>query len=827
MCYHTDTDLTHLIDTRIMKPLSTRRLTWRIRRLSREGFTRFIADLWSAAGWQTEIDGSLVIARQNDRTQHILVGYAGWLSQWRRPTPIEADIDVVVSPTRWNPRVPEGPTVVDIDDLHERLRYAISPEDASRLTQTHLGVPFRYTPRRIRPPVDPARVGLVALAVMLFVLTVISLTVLGIPGVIEPGEATQTTVPIENTTIEPPGSAVADADHALTTNSSAGVAIGPTVIIGTSNGLRAFGAQDGTPIWTRADLDDTWRAAPTAANGTIFTSDRSGTVHALRADSGLTRWNASISNTSISASPTIIDETVLIGTHEHGVVALNASDGTPRWNASVLDRISHPPTPMKDGVIISNASGAIEARSVDTGTHLWDVETHTDLSNPTTLARDERVVVISADGRFVGVDSTDGSVDWETDVNASLITAQSTLRNETVYSILDNGSVVALDSDTGTVEWTTPVTPAGLLPPASVTEETVFMAGLDSRLYGIDKESGNLTVQTFPLIVPMDRPITSDETSAYLLLGNGELLAFSPEDGSIHWEQQILDIPVTPDSIAELNPGQDQSLTISRTRSTVPIVMDAARDGSAMDTFSQNSSGAPVHTPAVDSPDPNTPFIASDMDAPDIVDVGDTVTLRADIGHSGPDTAPVEVQLLANDHALVTEAVVLESGERKELTFEHESPDTSGSVTYALVANEERVTSNVSIRRPATFEITELTVEEPPRPGEEIRVDAIVKNTGDSAGTQEVVVRFDNGSAQHQERSIGPGETEELSIWIDPQDQSADGMEVEFSTADDSAAVMVDLPNRTTALVYQYATLVTGIGLVGLGWTLVRLRRMD
>jgi hypothetical protein len=131
-----------------MVPPSPEAFAARLRSLPPEQRARFVADLLSARGWQTDRDGCRITASAGDRTRHISVG---------RPRP-DADVDeVVVVPSRIDrlaSALPghSGPavgradvTVVGPDDLHERLLYAIDRGRAATLYRDHFGATLAET----------------------------------------------------------------------------------------------------------------------------------------------------------------------------------------------------------------------------------------------------------------------------------------------------------------------------------------------------------------------------------------------------------------------------------------------------------------------------------------------------------------------------------------------------------------------------------------------------------------------------------------------------------------------------------------------------------
>lgn len=154
-----------------MAPPTLAEFTARFRALDADQRAAFVADLFAAAGWETERDGRAVVATARGETRRLAVG---------RPPP-DAEVDAVVTvPSRaatllgrlaWRPTALAGGTgtaedgSVDVASLHERLLYAVDRDRAARLYRAHFDVEFDTGPRR--DGLEP--VGRTALAALLVV----------------------------------------------------------------------------------------------------------------------------------------------------------------------------------------------------------------------------------------------------------------------------------------------------------------------------------------------------------------------------------------------------------------------------------------------------------------------------------------------------------------------------------------------------------------------------------------------------------------------------------------------------------------------------------
>lgn len=132
----------------------------RLRELDHEQLVRFVAALWDGTGWDTRIDGPVVVASRADSTQRLLVLPPSRFPRLRKAPETDRPVDQVVLPRLVDdgtalPRKSPSAPLVDAASLRNRLLYAIDSEHGERLATEHLGV----SPRGKQwQPRDPALV---------------------------------------------------------------------------------------------------------------------------------------------------------------------------------------------------------------------------------------------------------------------------------------------------------------------------------------------------------------------------------------------------------------------------------------------------------------------------------------------------------------------------------------------------------------------------------------------------------------------------------------------------------------------------------------------
>jgi hypothetical protein len=115
-----------------------------IRRLERDRVASFVAALWAAGGWDTEVDGNFVIVERDGECKRLAVTDPPRriLDQWGSPA-VPEDADAVVPLGDGERTVATEPPTIDASALRDRLLFGIEPDAANRICETHFGVPAR------------------------------------------------------------------------------------------------------------------------------------------------------------------------------------------------------------------------------------------------------------------------------------------------------------------------------------------------------------------------------------------------------------------------------------------------------------------------------------------------------------------------------------------------------------------------------------------------------------------------------------------------------------------------------------------------------------
>lgn len=220
------------------------------------------------------------------------------------------------------------------------------------------------------------------------------------------------------------------------------------------------------------------------------------------------------------------------------VYAIDAATGQARWEASVSTDTTQ--TTAFDAEVYHDTvyvgvwrqtnplSGGLAALDGRTGTKLWYTE-----------------FVRSAPGR-------DGGSHGHVAFWGNLVIAP-----------VGDGQIFGVERTTGRIVWSAPPPPEQIyalndfLRNVAVSAGVVIATSTANTLYGYDAASGDvLWKRTFN--EPSDLGLTADDSTAFVALGSGGLVALNARDGQTRWRWgSFVFAPPAPDKVA-IWPGQDR-----------------------------------------------------------------------------------------------------------------------------------------------------------------------------------------------------------------------------------------------------------------------------
>lgn len=250
------------------------------------------------------------------------------------------------------------------------------------------------------------------------------------------------------------------------------------------------------------------------------------------------------SNGSVQAEVTYDSNHIFFGCWGGDVYCLDASTSQKIWHTSVKSDVLSQIAIQDHTAYVGTAGGELIALNSDTGKLIWK----TQLGGPievSPVVQKDIIYVGSGAPAFYAINRKDGKIIWKTPVGGMCRVKPLMLGNKIFFGCWDN-SFYALDSSTGKLLWKTPIgqylgySPANCNP---VTDGThVFVTGQplsdnDPDLYCLDPETGKIvwSIHNPGKSILGIGGLYADKDRLYAVAMSGEVLCFSPKDGSMIW----------------------------------------------------------------------------------------------------------------------------------------------------------------------------------------------------------------------------------------------------------------------------------------------------
>ncbi|MBB3033170.1 outer membrane protein assembly factor BamB family protein [Alteriqipengyuania lutimaris] len=250
------------------------------------------------------------------------------------------------------------------------------------------------------------------------------------------------------------------------------VADGTLYTIDTAGTIHALDAETGARIWEyRADIASDLRGAAfggglAVAGNRLFASGGTGKVVALDTANGAEIWSATPAG-PLRDSPTLAFNLVLVVTQDNRIIALDQSDGSISWQesgsvaqAGVFGIAS--PAAGQGTVVAGYSSGELVAYRYENGRVLWsDALARTSISTEVgsisdidadPIIQDGRVYALGQGGRMAAYELVTGQRIWE--LNLSGISTPA-LAGEWLFTLTSDARMLAIARATGKVRWIT------------------------------------------------------------------------------------------------------------------------------------------------------------------------------------------------------------------------------------------------------------------------------------------------------------------------------------------------------------------------------------
>jgi outer membrane protein assembly factor BamB len=295
------------------------------------------------------------------------------------------------------------------------------------------------------------------------------------------------------------------------------------------------------PLWAPIQLDKVSRTGVTVDGQTAFLGDNAGTVYAIDISSGKILWNQSVGgylDTPLAATGGKVYATVRSALTKAGaVVALNESDGKIAWSYEVKRSTILSAAAVGSGRVVFGAAllasnGTLQIptlKAIDAvrGTLAWSVSLNAPLGPsgaPSIVSG--AAICFDFDGQVSAYDLATGRRRWDFALNEPNRRASPLVIGPQVLVETANGLLVALDSSTGELVWRS-ATGTGLLRDALATSDGIVMVrgGVHAGLVAFVHDPGGSLVRVASPTTPNMGKILAGWVAAAIPLAALLLLA--------------------------------------------------------------------------------------------------------------------------------------------------------------------------------------------------------------------------------------------------------------------------------------------------------------
>lgn len=244
------------------------------------------------------------------------------------------------------------------------------------------------------------------------------------------------------------------------------------------------------------------RLKPVIHNGTIYTADVSGLIHAVNKHNGLMKWTNQLKYNLVSG-PALGSGYLAVGSSNASVTLLNQSDGQQVWQKKVSGEVLSPPVITSGRVIAKTIDGKVYAFNVKDGKQLWMADHGAPSlilkasSSPVVMGN--LVLIGFSDGKMDAYDMNNGRLVWQrgiayasgaSDVERLVdIDADPILDGGIAYLGSYQGYIGALSLSDGQFVWRKP---GSIYKNMLLSGNTLYVSDSNDILWSINKQNGQV-----------------------------------------------------------------------------------------------------------------------------------------------------------------------------------------------------------------------------------------------------------------------------------------------------------------------------------------------
>jgi len=178
---------------------------------------------------------------------------------------------------------------------------------------------------------------------------------------------------------------------------------------------------------------------------------------------------------------------------------------------------------------------------------------------------------------------------------------------------------------------------------------------------------------------------------------------------------------------------------------------------------------------------------------------GERLNVTATVRNTGDLREERRVALRVDGTTVDATSIRLAAEEATPVTLSWETAaGGAGEYTATVETDDDAAATDVTVARPATFDVGMESTTAPVVGGDILDVMATVENTGSVDGTDSVELRIDGRTVDSQSVTLGPGESRDVSLTWAPGDGDAGEYTATVATVDakDATAVTVEQPTN-------------------------------
>lgn len=564
-----------------MNPPDRDTFRYQLRQLDLQSVRRFIADLWGAAGWETTIKDSHVIASRKEPTpEHHKIGITTAPGILTKPTLSmgAGDLDILIIPgrNRANRFADIEGTVFTADEVYDRLFYGLDRATAVDLLIRH----FDTHDATLEEPSAPIRLLLadsvwhVRQSPLESAAFVILVVIIGI-GLVSTGSwlasgslGSNATVPASGSTTpvqSGPVGATATVEATVTTRTPSQINIVSASDIPQPNPVSpgdwrmfqfdlnrtgwnrwASGPRTDPVVVANTSLSSGIFSSPAVVGGRLYIGTMDGELYIINASNLRQLISVEIGD-QVSSSPAVTDKMTFVGAAEEpfsdssprdpdrGLAAINHTAGTKRFNKLSIGVTFSSPAIRNDTIYIGSVEGDAHAINRTSGVTRWSASLNgTIFASPALF--NKSIYFATTNNSVYALNASSGSEHWLARTTGQ-IASTPTIGDGALYIGDLSGTVYALSTDTGRETWSRSVNGSIFSSPA-VAHNSVFVGTINETVHALNQSSG-ANQWKVPVNGSIESsPVVANET-VYFATTNGVIYAFNVSNGNLRWKLQI------------------------------------------------------------------------------------------------------------------------------------------------------------------------------------------------------------------------------------------------------------------------------------------------